>query len=247
VPRSLLIVASAFVVLDGLVAPPAAAARWVRPVRGEVTRGFALRPGRFAAGSHRGADFAAPRGSLVSAACAGRVVVADRIGSSGGVVTVACGRWRVSHLPLDRILARLGARVGAGEPVGTAGRVASHAGLHLGVRRAGDPDGYVDPLRFLDHAAPPLAGPPPLPAARELPRAPAPRAVPAAPRAAPAPRAVPAAPSAAPAGRPVAPWPVWAGLAVLLLAAAGGARLRIAGRLHGAYRRRRAAELRGST
>jgi murein DD-endopeptidase MepM/ murein hydrolase activator NlpD len=243
--------AAAVALLAALVLPPDAAARWVRPVTGSVTRWFDVHGSRFAPGSHRGVDLAAPRGTGVRAACGGRVVVARRIGSSGGVVTIACGRWRVTHVPLDRITVREGMRIGAGDPVGTAGRSPAHAGLHLGVRRASDPDGYVDPLRFFHAASPvPPAGPPPKPPrsrgrredptpppARPAPMgrvAPAARPVPAARPAPPGParraRAawpMPAAHLAPPGPRELAPWPAWVALAALLLAAAGGARLRL--------------------
>jgi hypothetical protein len=212
----------------------AAAAGWRAPAAGPVTRAFDLGPDPFAAGRHRGVDFAAAPGSPVRAACTGRVVVAARIGTSGGVVTIACGPWRVSHLPLARIDAFAGRQVAAGDQIGIAARSRAHAGIHLGVRRAGNPFGYVDPLRFIhpEHAPPP-AGPAgrggrgrrPLPAGRRV-------RVPAPPRArAPAPPRVPAAPGvrapallhapAPGAARPIAPWPVWVALGALLLAVAG--------------------------
>jgi hypothetical protein len=218
------------VLLLALLVPAPAAARWVRPVAGAVTRGFDVHGSRFAAGRHRGADFAAPRGAPVRAACTGRVAVAEPIGSSGGVVTIACGPWRVSVLPLAQIAVRTGARVEAGDPVGTAGRSLAHAGVHLGVRRAGRRFGYVDPLRFLAERPPPAAGPARR-SPRDEPRAsiagrPAPRA-PVATRAIPAPDRVRAAPAIGPGSLALAPWPAWAGLALLLLAVAGrGAWLR---------------------
>jgi hypothetical protein len=228
--RSVLVPAllAAVAALAGAVWPAAAAAAsaggWVRPVDGAVTRGFALGPDPFAAGGHRGVDLAAAPGAGVRAPCAGRVVVADRIGSSGGVVTIACGRWRVSQLPLRRIGVVIGQRVRAGALLGAAGTSSRHAGLHLGVRRAGQPFGYVDPLRFLGRGG---RVPPVGPAGRRRvgPRAPvaAPRpALPLAPVGVQAPARVPGA-----APLPLAPWPAWAGLAGLLVAAAGRAGLRL--------------------
>jgi hypothetical protein len=178
-------------------------------VPGGVTRGFDLGADPFAAGRHRGADFAAAPGTAVRAACRGRVVVAARIGGSG-VVTVACGPWRVSLLPLARIAVRAGVTVGAGDPLGQAGASPTHAGVHLGVRRAGRRFGYVDPLRFVRARRPAPPGPTPAPAGRR-------RIAHRGP--------VAAAPAAAPApahAAPLAPWPAWAGLAALLLAAGGG-------------------------
>jgi hypothetical protein len=160
------------------------------------------------------------------------VVVAGRVGASGGVVTVLCGRWRVSVMPLATVDVRRGAAVAAGTRLGTLARSHDHAGLHLGVRRAGTRFGYVDPLRFLAPARP--LSPPPLgraPRGRSrrplLPLAPAP--------------AVTARGVAASA--PLAPWPAWAGLA-LVLAGLGlrlGARRRRASRLHAAAHDRRTA------
>jgi Peptidase family M23 len=243
-----LVIAVAGLALAAGAAP--ASASWRPPTPGAVTRGFAVGGDPFAAGNHRGADFAAAPGERVRAVCTGRVVVARRIGSSGGVVTIACGRWRVSHMPLGAIDVRVGARVIAGDPIGTDEATPAHAGLHVGVRRARERFGYVDPLRFIRRPPPgpvPVIGPPPRPtrprehaapravaAPREVapPRDVAPPRPVAAPRAIAPPRAV-AAPRAIapPPGRPLAPWPAWAGLAALLLAATTrGAALRRHGR-----------------
>ena len=217
--------------------PGFARERWVAPVAGEVARGFDLGANPFEGGRHRGADFAAQPGAVVRAACAGPVLVAGRVGTSGRVVTVRCGPWRVSHLPLAQVTVDPGAVVARGARIGTAAASARHAGLHLGVRREGDRFGYADPLRFIVRdrlPPPPLGGRPPRagrPRARPLQ---APRPLPAgsspvpAPAGAPGSRPVPATPAAAgsspvPArtGAGLAPWPAWAGLALLLLGAVG--------------------------
>jgi hypothetical protein len=175
----------------------------VAPVGGPVMRGFDVGVNPFAGGHHRGVDLAAPPGSVVRAPCAGRVVVAGRVGSSGGVVTVRCRRWRVTVMPLATIGVRRGATVRPRARVGTLGRSSAHAGLHLGVRRDGVRFGYVDPLRFL---APPTSTPLVAPPRR-----------PTLPRRAP-PRSAPFVPAHAPA-RAQAPWPAFAGLALVLLGA----------------------------
>lgn len=185
----------------------------VAPVAGPVERGFD--GGRPYAAGHRGVDLAAAPGTPVRAACGGPVVFAGRIGSSGGIVTLRCGPWRVTHMPLATISARGSVRRGA--VIGTAARSRAHRGLHLGVRREGVPFGYVDPLRFLAGASGPaplararrparrIVRPPPPGPPRRLVRAPRPR------------------PARAPA-QPFAPWPAWAGLALVL--AGAGLRLR---------------------
>src|SRR5687768_11105753 len=107
------IVLLAAVVLVG--APAAAAERWLAPVSGGVTRGFAVGPDPFAGGQHRGADLAATPGATVRATCGGRVAVAGRVGTSGRVVTIRCGPWRVTHQPLADIAVAAGTNVARGE------------------------------------------------------------------------------------------------------------------------------------
>jgi hypothetical protein len=174
----------------------------VPPVPGDIARAFTYeRAAPFAAGRHRGADLAAPPGTPVGAACGGVVAWAGN-----AVVTVRCGAWRVTHLPLATIVVRPGARVSAGARIGTLGRDERHTGLHLGVRRAGDRFAYVDPAPLLAAARRPPV--PVAPAPRRPPRG-LPRTAPRAPRSAPrtVPRAAPRiAPRAAPRAAPrVAP------------------------------------------
>ena len=163
----------------------------------------------------------------MGAACGGVVVNTRGVGARS--VTLRCGRWRVTHLPLASVAVRTGQHVHAGALLGTLAASADHAGLHLGVRRAGDAFGYVDPLQFLPGSP---REPPAIPRVgprwrRIQPRsAPAPHAAPA-PTGEPAARAAPA-PHAAPGTAPLAPWPAWAGLVLLLCGAlGGGVRLRV--------------------
>jgi hypothetical protein len=212
-----------------------AQAAWRPPVQSAaVTRGFD--PGRpFEPNRHRGVDLAAAPGTPVRAPCGGPVAFAGQVGTSGLVVTLLCGRWRVTHMPLASIAVEGGVRVNEGARLGTVAASREHRGLHLGVRRDGTRFGYADPLRFLSPAGP--SSPPPLgPAPR--PRRPRPRTTrrqpPARPVVAPrpivaprpvvAPRRVvaprhtgPRSPGSNPGvGGPVAPWPVWLGLAPVL-------------------------------
>jgi hypothetical protein len=209
-----------------LLATPAAAA-WRVPVAGPLARPFAITPHPFTAGQHRGIDLRAAPGAPVRAPCSGRVVVAGRVGTSGGVVTVLCGRWRVSHLPLATITARSGTRVTRGARLGTLATGSDHSGLHLGVRRDGDRFGYVDPLRFLAPAPTPT-----LPPLGRGPRAHRTRPPPMARRAAPLTSPLAASldvPAHSDRGQ-LAPWPAWLGLALVLVGAGvrrhGGRRTR---------------------
>jgi hypothetical protein len=216
------LVAVLVAVACALPCAPALGASWSRPVLGPVTRAFDVHGSPFAAGLHRGVDLAAPPGAAVGAPCSGRVVVAGRVGATGRVVTVACGPWHASVLPLAFVAVRRGAHVRAGRLVGTAAGSSAHAGIHLGVRRASDRFGYVDPLRFLPHAHPWTPVAPPAGGARRGRRAPRPAPAPV-PVRTPAPRLAPAAP-------PVAPWPVWAGAALMLAGVATGGVVRVRAR-----------------
>ena len=195
----------------------------IAPVGGPVERGFdSGRP--FEAGRHRGVDLAAAPGTPVRAACSGPVAFAGRIGSSGGIVTLRCGPWRVTHMPLATITAR--GAVGRGAVIGTVAASSEHAGLQLGVRRDGTRFGYVDPLRF-------LAGPSPPPLGRG-PRGPR-RVRP--PRAAP-PLVRPPHARRVTAPRSLAPWPAWAGLGLVLAGVGVSVRARRRIRTRSAARRR---------
>jgi hypothetical protein len=239
--------------LAGAALAAPAVAGWRPPVAGDVVRPFD--PGRpFEAGRHRGVDLAAPPGTEVRAPCAGAVAFAGPVAAAGRVVTLRCGRWRVTHLPLASITVRADVSVEPGALLGTVARAAGHRGLHLGVRREGARFGYADPLHFLaTRRAPPPLGPAPRPA--RPPRAAPPRppqAVrppPAARGSAPARAGRAAAPAPARSHRvagsagpyrappdsnrglraPFAPWPAWLGLALVL----GGAGLRLRGRRPG--------------
>jgi murein DD-endopeptidase MepM/ murein hydrolase activator NlpD len=210
-PPAALSVAAALAVLALLAHPSSAGAvRWQRPVPGEVTRSFDYSPAApFARGAHRGADLGAPPGRTVRAACDGRVVHAGPVPGGAAAVTLACGSRRVTHLPLRSSAVERGVRVRAGARLGAL--AAGHGGLHLGVRDAGDPFAYQDPLPLL----------PPAPRARPEPPIAAPVRPATPPRIA-RPAARPARPVApAPAGAPFAPPLAWAGLALASLGAAG--------------------------
>jgi murein DD-endopeptidase MepM/ murein hydrolase activator NlpD len=235
-PTALPIATAAVALVAAVLAPlavpcSALAKRWLRPVSGEVARSFSYaRAAPFVRGAHRGVDLAAPPGTAVRAACAGRVVHAGPVPGSDEVVSMRCGARRVSYLPLATVAVRAGATIKARTALGTV--APGHGGLHLGVRRESDRFGYEDPMTLLPRPERPFT-----PAPRVKPPGAAPR------RARPRPAPRPSTPRAAP--RPAipsalawstAPWPVWAGLALLLLGAAGSGTI--------AVRRRRVARAR---
>jgi hypothetical protein len=194
----------------------------VPPVPGPVERGFEYAGDPFAPGHHRGADLAARPGAPVRAACGGRVAFAGRAGANGRTVTIRCGPWSVTHLPLRELAVRAGERVVPGTTVGTAGASDGHEGIHLGVRRTADPRGYVDPAPLL--RTPPRPAPPAAPRAvarRTASPPPQPAPSPWSPAPGTAPAASPASTAAGTGSSPLAPWPAWAGLALLLAGAAG--------------------------
>jgi murein DD-endopeptidase MepM/ murein hydrolase activator NlpD len=209
-------------VLASLAVPSTALAeRWLRPVPGEVARPFSYtRDAPFVRGAHRGADLTAAPGTMVRAACSGRVVHAGPVAGRDEVVSVRCRARRVSYLPLAAVAVRAGAKVRAGDPIGTL--APGHGGLHFGVRRERDAFGYVDPMALLPDPERPFTPTPHPPRSRPL--TPRPAARPAVPRPAARPASWPATAPRPLAGRPpaqLAPWPVWAGLGALLAGAAG--------------------------
>jgi hypothetical protein len=225
-----LLVVSVLCVAEGAEAA-AARERWRRPLPGGAVVGsFSFdRATPYERGRRRGIDLRARPGTRVGAVCAGVVTYAGRVPRRGHGVTVRCDDGLVAtELGLDAIAVARGARVWAGARIG---RLAPRGVLRLGARVATRRQGYVDPATLLrDDAGPawptlaPAPGgaktrtrrPPAGPAAVAPPRPAAAPVVATAPRPAAAPSA---APSAAP-GPP--PWPVLAGLALLLAGACAG-------------------------
>jgi hypothetical protein len=192
-----------------LSSPAAALASWNWPLGGEVVTPFRNGDDPYAAGQHRGIDIAGHIGASVVAATPGLVRFAGTAGSSGSTVSVRSedGRFDVSYLHLGSVAVRRGARVAAGEAIGTVGttgvRSVERPHLHLGVRAAGTRHAYVDPLTLL----PPPGTPAPLPPQAVPVAVPAPVRTAPAPAPVPAPR-VPALRAPRPAARPLrAPGP----------------------------------------
>ena len=133
-------------------APPALA--WTWPTDGPVLQPFVLGDDPYAAGQHRGIDVAGVTGTPVSAPAGGTVSFSGTVPGGGRTVTIqTADGYAVTLLHLGALGVARGAVVGEGDVVGTLGSSgeAEHAGpyVHLGVRVAADPLGYLDPLRFL--------------------------------------------------------------------------------------------------
>ena len=180
-----------------LVAVPAAHA-WAWPAAGPVLRPFSLGADTYAAGQHRGVDIGAGLGSAVLAPAAGTVSFVGSIPRGGHTVTIqTADGYAVTLLQLGSTSVLRGSVVAEGDIVGAVGEsadeVTSAPHVHLGVRVATDPDGYVDPLGLLPALAPPPVPAPPPPVPEPQPPTP-PVVVPAPEPAAAAPVVEPAAP-----------------------------------------------------
>lgn len=182
----------------------------VRPVAGPVASRYAYdRAAPFRRGARRVVRFRVPAGSPVRAPCAGRVSHAGTT-PGGPAVAVRCGAWSVT------LTGTVPHGVRRGQPVDPGARVgrARTTTVGLGLRRAADPFGYVDPLPHVGD---------PAPARRFTPLGPPPRGAPdrapaLSPRPAPAP--APGIPPVAP--RPSAPVAAWVGLVVAALGLPAG-------------------------
>jgi Peptidase family M23 len=189
---------------------------WTWPVDGPVLRPFKLGDDPYAGGQHRGIDIGAPLGTSVRAPAGGRISFAGTLPTNGKSVTIQTpDGYSVTLVQLGTIGITRGAAVAEGAMVGTIGpsgelgAAAPH--VHLGIRLTSDPNGYLDPLRFL----------PPRPAETPEPEpAPAPATEPAPAADAPAPPA--ASPQPLPPPQPVAEQPSVPGHVRPATAPAGG-------------------------
>lgn len=162
----------AAVVLAALLAASAAGA-WTWPVDGPVLRPFSLTQNPYAGGQHRGIDIGAPVGARVVAPVAGTVSFAGSIPGGGRALTIRTSDgFAVTLLQLGAVSVVRGAVVEEGAAVGEVGEsadaVTAQPHVHLGVRTAGDADGYLDALGFLaarePAPVPPSSAPDPAPA-----------------------------------------------------------------------------------
>jgi peptidoglycan hydrolase FlgJ len=119
------------------------------PLRGRVSSGFGVRhdPMHGRVRRHAGVDIAAPQGTPIAAAAAGKVVFAGRRGGYGNLVEIehADGqRTRYAHAA--RLLVKVGDEVKPGQPIATVGSTGRSTGphLHFEVKKDG---ARVDPLQ----------------------------------------------------------------------------------------------------
>ena len=179
--RRLALVAAAFATLA--LAPTAHA--WTWPASGEVLKPFVYGGDPYAGGQHRGIDVAGRPEESVLAPASGVVSFAGTVGTNGKVVTLETpGGHAVTLVQLGSMavrkgdVVREGAVVGSMGPSGTPEHEATY--VHLGIRVATDPNGYIDPLTLLPPRAAPA--PPPAPSPQPAPSpAPAPQPAPAPP------------------------------------------------------------------
>ncbi|MBU1226185.1 MAG: M23 family metallopeptidase [Actinobacteria bacterium] len=115
----------------------------VRPVDGEVVRGFAPQG---AYGGHWGIDLAARVGTPVVAVGPGVVTFAGPVAGRLTVTVLHGGEVRSSYSYLSEIAVGTGDRVAAGTVLGRSGLDHETAALHLSVRIG---DRYVDPAGWL--------------------------------------------------------------------------------------------------
>ena len=161
------------------------AAAWTWPVSGPVLQGFSFDPAHpYAGGVHRGIDVGGDPGAPVLAPAAGIVSFAGTVPTSGKSVTIdTADGLSVTLTHLGSIAVAKNAAVAEGAVVGTVGPSGTPEldvpYVHLGIRSAADPQGYLDPLAFLPVAAPPIVAAPAAAPAAAPPVAAAPPAEPA--------------------------------------------------------------------
>ena len=147
--RRVLLVAVVAAIASLIVVPVAAG--WAWPADGPVLRPFALAGDEYEAGQHRGIDIGAAVGEPVRAPAAGTVSFAGPVPAGGRAVTIqTADGYAVTLLQLGAVAVARGASVAEGEVVGQVGEsedaVTTAPHVHLGIRVAAEPNGYVDPL-----------------------------------------------------------------------------------------------------
>jgi hypothetical protein len=137
---------------------------WAWPVDGPVLRPFVLGDDPYAGGQHRGVDIGAPAGTPVRTPAAGTVSFAGTVPTGGKTITIrTADGYAVTLQRLGSLGVARGSAVEEGDVAGSVGEGAEPF-VYLGVRKADDPDGYVDPLGLLPPLAPAPAPDEPAPA-----------------------------------------------------------------------------------
>ena len=152
------------VVIVFLVAPSTALA-WTWPADGPVLRPFSAGPDPYAAGQHRGIDIGAELGRAVLAPAGGTVTFVGFVPGGGRSVTITTDDgYAVTLLQLGATTVVRDSTIAEGAEVGVVGEsadaVTSQPHVHLGIRVASDPNGYLDPLGLLPILQQPSAPPP---------------------------------------------------------------------------------------
>src|SRR5262245_7190202 len=149
--RRILILLPALLALQVGVSPALA---WTWPVDGPVLQTFNLGSDPYQGGQHRGIDIGAPAGATVVAPASGTVTFAGTLPTYGRCVTIETpDGYSATLVHLGASSVTEGAAIGEGDQVGAIGASGdsevSGPYVHLGIRVASDPNGYVDPLLFL--------------------------------------------------------------------------------------------------
>jgi hypothetical protein len=127
---------------------------WTWPVDGPVLRPFVLGDDPYAGGQHRGVDIGAPAGTPVRTPAAGTVSFAGTVPTGGKTITIrTADGYAVTLQRLASVSVARGSAVEEGDIAGSVGESAEPF-IYLGVRKADEPDGYVDPLGLLPPLAP---------------------------------------------------------------------------------------------
>ncbi len=141
--------------LSAALALAPAAGAWSWPADGPVLQPFDFDPAHpYAAGQHRGIDLGADAGAVVVAPAAGTVTFAGTVPASGKSVTITTADgYAVTLTHLGSFSVAAGVSLAEGDPVGTVGPSGdpelAQPYVHLGIRLAATPEGYVDPLSLL--------------------------------------------------------------------------------------------------
>ena len=181
---------------------PTTAQAWAWPATGAVLAPFVYGDDPYAGGLHRGIDVEGEQGEAVRAPASGMVTFAGTVGANGKVVTVETESGHaVTLVHLGSTTVKKGDAVREGSVVGTIGPSGTPEHdvpyVHLGVRVADDPQGYIDPLSVLPPRGAPASPPPPA-----ISPAPAPQPTPAPAPAPPVHEAPPAGPAPEPVEAP---------------------------------------------